>query len=377
MIYFDNAASSYPKPPSVNKAVYNWLLKNGANPGRSGHDMSIKASELIFNTRTEISKMFGVDEMENIAFVPNATYGLNMLIQGLLSSGDHVVITDLEHNSVLRPVYLMSKSGVKFDIAVVDLYDDSVTVNNILKLCCKSTKLVICTQCSNVCGKIMPIELIRNSLPSKIKLIVDGSQAAGIIPTDLSKTGIDYYCAPSHKGLLGPQGSGFVAILSEAPFPRIVGGTGSESFNLNQPSDMPDLLENGTLPTPCICGLLEGIKYIQKQGVSKIYAHKKFLTEYFYERLSFVKDAVKYIETERGNFIGAACFNVKGYTSEEIGEYLNKNQIYVRSGFHCAPLFHKKMNTEKTGMVRVSFGEFNTINEIDRLIKLLNNIKKV
>lgn len=376
MIYFDNAASTYPKPPAVGRAVGSWLKNNGANPGRSGHKPALDAGGVIFDTRVVISRMFGVSDPENIIFVPNATFGLNFLIQGLLSSGDHVVTTDLEHNSVLRPLKLLEKSGVSFDAVNVDLYDDGKTVDNILGHIKKNTRLVICTQCSNVCGKVMPIREISRALPENIELLVDGAQGAGIIPTDIGADGIDYYCAPSHKGLLGPQGSGFIAVCNRIPNPMIVGGTGSESFNLEQPDYLPDRLESGTLPTPVIRGMLEGLKFVESVGVDKIFQHKLYLVRYAVNALKSLDGVITYVDPDKSLFVGTTCFNVKGSHSDDVAAFLAEHDVCVRSGIHCAPLFHKKMGTEKTGMVRISFGCYNTVSEIDAFIKILKKYLK-
>ena len=175
MIYIDNAASSFPKPQSVIKGVCRYISSNGANPGRSGHKLSIAASNIVFDTRCSIAKMFGVLEPENVAFIPNATYGINMLLMGIVKKGDHVVTTELEHNSVLRPLErLKQMNEIEYDIASVDLYDDSVTVNNIISLLRSNTSVVVCTQCSNVCGKVMPVREISKSLPDNVCLLVDG-----------------------------------------------------------------------------------------------------------------------------------------------------------------------------------------------------------
>lgn len=377
MIYFDNAASSYPKPPAVGRAVEHWLKNNGANPGRSGHKPALDAGGVIFDTRVVISRMFGVSDPENIIFVPNATFGLNFLIQGLLSSGDHVVTTDLEHNSVLRPLKLLEKSGVSFDAVNVDLYDDGKTVDNILGHIKKNTRLIICTQCSNVCGKVMPIREISRALPANTELLVDGAQGAGIIPTDIGADGIDYYCAPSHKGLLGPQGSGFIAVCNRIPNPIIVGGTGSESFNLEQPDYLPDRLESGTLPTPIIRGMLEGLKFVESVGVDRIFRHKQYLVRYAVNALNSLDGVITYVDPDKSLFVGTTCFNVKGSHSDDVAAFLAEHAVCVRSGIHCAPLFHKKMGTEKTGMVRISFGWYNTVSEIDAFIKILKKYLKI
>ncbi len=378
MIYFDNAASSFPKPPGVIYGVSKWIKQNGANPGRSGHKLSIDAAAEVFETRLALSEMFGIDDCENIAFVPNATYGLNMLIQGLLQEGDHVITTVFEHNSVLRPLFYMQKTKkVDIDICDVDLYNDDVTVKNIVDKIKNNTKLVVCTQCSNVCGKVLPIKKISSQLPSNIKFIVDGSQGAGIIPINLKKDSIDYYCAPSHKGLLGIQGSGFIAINSEVPDVIISGGTGSESANLFQPDFMPDAFESGTLATPSILSIKEGIKFIKSYGIENIYQQKRKLTIYAYEKLEKIDGVKTYINATKSQFVGIAFFNVENKTSDEVANYLSDCGICVRSGIHCAPLTHKKFGTNNIGAVRVSFSIFNNYRQIDELIKKLNNyIKK-
>ena len=376
MIYFDNAASSYPKPPSVSRAVAAWLRENGANPGRSGHAPAMRAAEEIYKTREAICRLFGVSDADRIAFVPNTTYGLNQIICGVLGQGGHAVTTDLEHNSVLRPLSYLKTRGVSFSIANVDLYDDEATIENILALIRDDTKLIVCTQCSNVCGKVMPVKALSRALGGRIPLLVDGAQGAGIIPTDLSDLGVDYYCAPSHKGLLGPQGSGFVAVLGDPPAPFITGGTGSESFDPRQPEYLPDLLESGTLSTPCIVGMRMGVEFVSSVGVEKIYEKKKRLLRITNEALRDIPGAVTYIDHDRSLFCGTVPFNIEGSHSDDVASFLAKYGICVRSGIHCAPLFHRKMGTEAVGMVRASFSYYNSVREIERFLNILKKYSK-
>ncbi len=373
MIYFDNAASSFPKPPSVIYNVNRWIRQNGANPGRSGHKPSIEAAQAVFETRLAVSKMFGIEDCENVAFVPNATYGLNILIQGLLDEGDHVITTVFEHNSVLRPLFYMQKTKrISIDVCDVDLYDDDKTVNNIIEKIKGNTKLVVCTQCSNVCGKVMPLKAISKKLPQNVKLLVDGSQGAGIIPINLLESGVDYYCAPSHKGLLGIQGSGIIVINSDLPKPVFYGGTGSESMSLFQPEYMPDIFESGTLPTPSIISIKDGIDFISSYGINNIYNHKTELTKYAYNKLNQLDDVQTYVDATKSDFVGIVFFNVKNKNSDEVSNFLSKNNICVRSGIHCAPFAHQKFNTEKIGAVRMSFSLYNTQKQVDNMIKILN-----
>lgn len=377
MIYFDNAASSFPKPPNVVYNVNRWIRQNGANPGRSGHKPAIDAAQAVFETRVAVSKMFGIDDCEKVAFVPNATYGLNILIQGLLNEGDHVITTVFEHNSVLRPLFYMQKTKrVTIDVCDVDLYDDNKTVNNIIEKIKSNTKLVVCTQCSNVCGKVMPLKAISEKLPENIKLLVDGSQGAGIIPINLLESGVDYYCAPSHKGLLGIQGSGFIVINSDLPKSVLSGGTGSESMSLFQPEYLPDIFEIGTLPTPAIISMKDGIEFISSYGIERIYKEKLALTQYADKKLKEIDGVQTYVDTTKSDFVGIVFFNVKDKNSDEVANYLSRNSICVRSGIHCAPFTHRKFNTENTGAVRISFSIYNTQKQVDNMIKILNNYTK-
>lgn len=379
MIYFDNAASSFPKPESVLRGVGDWLKLNGANPGRSAHGLSLEAAEKIFETRCAVASFLGVSSPEKVVFVPSATYGLNMLILGLLKRGNHVITTDIEHNSVLRPLNYMKKYyNVKVDVAKVDFYDDNATVNNILSLLKKNTRFVVCSQCSNVCGKVLPIKLISESLPDDVKLVVDGAQAAGVVMTDISEQGIDYYCAPSHKGFMGIQGSGIVIVNNnELPKRIISGGTGGDSFNMFQPSYLPDAFESGTLPTPSILSIKYGIEYIESINIASIYEHKKKLVLYLYNLLKDLDYIRLYLDSEKAQCVGVLSFNVLDYPSEGIASYLSTKNICVRGGYHCAPLIHKRFGTTDAGSVRVSFNYFNSFDEIDVLIKEINNYKKM
>lgn len=375
MIYFDNGASSHPKPQCVIKAVGGWLQKNGANPGRSGHHLSMEAAELVYNTRVALGGLFGVEKPENVILVPSATYALNTVLLGLFEKGDHVITTDLEHNSVLRPLWYLRSQGVDVSVSQVDFEDDEKTVERILKLVRSKTKAIICTQSSNICGRVLPVELLAQRKPAHVLLIVDGSQGAGSIPINVVKTGIDYYCAPSHKGLMGPQGGGLILVNNRAPRPLVFGGTGTESLNLEQPADLPEHLESGTLPTPICAGMLAAAQYIQEIGQDKIYRHKRALTDYAYEVLKRVPDIELYMAPYAAHCLGVIPLNMKGYHSGDVISYLDGKAICARGGIHCAPLFHERMGTEKRGMVRISFGHFNNDREVDQLARALKNMR--
>lgn len=374
MIYFDNGASSHPKPPAVIKAVTGWLQKNGANPGRSGHRMSMNAAELVYNTRVALGGLFGVERPENVILVPNATFALNTVLLGLFEKGDHVITTDLEHNSVLRPLWHLQSKGVEVSVVRVDFADDEKTVEQILNRVKNRTKAIVCTQCSNICGRVLPVERLAAGKPDEVLLIVDGSQGAGSLPLNIVKSGVDYYCAPSHKGLLGPQGGGLILINNRTPRPLVFGGTGTESFNPEQPEDLPEHLESGTLPTPICAGMLAGAQYIEEMGQDRLYQHKRALTDYAYDVLAKVPGIELYMQPYANCCLGVIPFNMKGLHSGDVTSYLDSNEIYTRGGIHCAPLFHQRMGTESRGMVRISFGCFNNDREVDQLARVLKKI---
>lgn len=374
MIYFDNGASSHPKPPCVLKAMGGWLQKNASNPGRSGHRMSMAAAELVYDTRVALGELFGVQRPENVVLVPNATYALNTVLLGLFEKGDHIITTDLEHNSVLRPLWHLQKQGIDVSVVSVDFEDDDKTVTDILMAIRQNTKAIICTQCSNICGKVLPVEEIAARKPKNVLMIVDGSQGAGTIPIDVVEVGIDYYCAPSHKGLLGPQGGGLIIVNNRAPRPLVFGGTGTESLNPEQPLDLPERLESGTLPTAVCAGMRAAAEYISKMGLDKVYQHKRALTAYAYDELARIPGIELYMYPYRESCIGVIPLNYKKYDSSQVVEWLDKKGICTRGGLHCAPLFHQRMNTSRRGMVRVSFGHFNNDREVDQLVYALKKI---
>ena len=374
MIYFDNGASSHPKPQRVIKAVGEWLRKNGSNPGRSGHRLSMDAAEVIYNARSALGRLFGVDRADNVVLVPNATYALNTVLLGLFEKGDHIITTDLEHNSVLRPLWHLESCGVEVTVVPSDFADDSLFVERVIRAIRKNTKAIVCTQCSNVCGKVMPIERLASEKERDVLLIVDGSQGAGTIPIDVVKSGVDYYCAPSHKGLLGPQGGGIILVNNRIPRPLVYGGTGTESLNPEQPSSLPERLESGTLPTAICAGMLAGAEYLEKVGLNTVFQHKRKLTKYAYDALSKLDMLELYMLPYADGCVGVIPFNVKGMHSGEVIAYLDRNGICARGGIHCAPLFHKRMGTQTRGMVRISFGFNNTVAEIDKFINVLKKI---
>lgn len=367
IIYFDNAASSFPKPKAVIDAVYRSLNSNTSNPGRSGHILSFEASEKIFKTRALISEFFDC-EIEGVIFTKNATEALNLLFNGILKDGDHVIISDLEHNSVLRPLVNLKNRGVSFDVADSDDLENSV--NTLIK---DNTKLIFITAASNVTGQLLPFENISKIAKEKNVLFgVDASQAAGHIPIKMKNMGIDYLCTAGHKGLFGIQGTGLLLINSEPVSPLIFGGTGTDSLLEEQPTYLPEGLESGTLNTPGIISLKAGIEYIQRH--KNIPDYEKFLVKYTINKLKEL-DFVKLYSTAES--INVISFNINDEDSENVSTFLNENGICVRGGYHCSLLAHKKLKTTDKGTVRISFSSFNNSEEVDFFVKTLKKYKKI
>ncbi len=371
MIYLDNAATTFPKPKSVSFAM-NYVINNlSANPGRSGHAMSIKASEEIYSCRKAASRLFKVREIENIVFTSNCTHALNIVIKGLLKPGDHAIISNLEHNSVVRPLDSLSKHfGISYSIADVSFEDDDETLNNFRKLINSSTKLVICTHASNVWGIRLPVERLSAMCKQYgIAVCVDAAQSAGHIDIDFDDNCIDYLCMAGHKGLYGPMGTGLLIVKNANSLPPLIeGGTGSKSMEYKQPEFMPDRFESGTLNLPGISGLRAGIEFVERQGIKNIHKKEVSLINRLYKLLCQLPKVDLYTNNPASNnFVPLLSFNIYGKKSEEVAEYLNRYSIAVRAGLHCSPLAHKLMGTLETGAVRVAPSIFNSANNMDML----------
>lgn len=376
MIYLDNAATTGKKPIQVVKAVNNALNNYSANPGRSGHDLSIKTAEQIVKCRESIRTFLKCTDENNVCFTYNCTHAINIVLNGVLNSGDHIIISSLEHNAVFRPVsYLKLNKGVEFDIAQVDLLNDEITIKNIETLFKKNTKIVFVTAASNVIGKKLPLkaigELCKNN---NILFGVDAAQAAGISEINISQFNIDYLCFAPHKGFYAPTGLG--VLIAEKGIKNIIisGGTGVNSLEPVQPEFMPERIESGTQNVPAIFGLKSGIDFVEKIGQKTIEKHEFSLIRYAYQKLEKLGAELYTICPNSDGFTPVLSFNVKGFSSEEIANYLNKNNIAVRAGLHCAPLAHKQLKTLNRGAVRISPCVFNTKNDIDRLIFSLKRV---
>lgn len=373
MIYLDNPATSMKKPKIVYDMMYKNTVNYSVNAGRGGHFASIKGAEGIIKTQETLADLFNIKTPERIAFTQNATYALNMAISGFLTPRDHVIITSMEHNSVLRPVHrLCSYTIVKADREGV------LNPADIERAILKNTKLIITTHASNVCGSIMPVyEIGKICKKHGIPYLLDTAQTAGIIPIDVEKMNVSMLAFSGHKGLLGPLGTGGLYISDEIDLsPIIVGGTGTESANRNQPKNMPEMLHSGTMNTPAIMTLAESVKYIKSVGVENIGMHEKELATYLIDGLLNI-DGVKIYGRRSGERNGTVAFNIKDADSQEISDILNNDyKIATRGGYHCSYIAHETLGTEKTGAVRAGFGAFSKKEEADALLAAASKISK-
>lgn len=380
MIYLDNAATTFPKPITVHKAISGALTKFGANPGRSGHKMSVISGNEILSCREEIAELFNVKKPENVTFTLNCTYAINMVLKGLLKRGDHVVVSNLEHNAVMRPLKKMEDIEVTYTTAEVFIGDNERTLNSFRTAINERTKLIICMHASNVWGIRLPIERI--SALAKIygiPILVDAAQTAGVLPIDVQRDNIDFLCIAGHKGLYGPMGTGILITNSAEKLDTIIeGGTGTNSMRLCHPDEMPQKFEIGTPNTIGISGLKAGVKFVKTRKPQNILEHELSLITRLYDKLKNMNGALLYTPRPNGNyFVPVLSFNLKGYGSTEVGEILDKNSIEVRPGLHCSPLAHEFFGTaEIGGTVRISPSVFNTKTEIDKLVCVLNKIPK-
>lgn len=376
MIYFDNAATTYPKPSSVLASAVLAMKKYSFNSGRGGYKESIKAGEMIYSVREKVASMFGF-EPQNIAFTKNCTEALNMAIKGSVKSGDHIIISSLEHNSVSRVAEKLFDDGiVDYDIAKYS-YNDDETVANFENLIKPNTTLVVCMHSSNAFGVTFPVEKIGKMCKSHgIRFVVDGAQGAGVADINAQRDNIDILCAPGHKCLLGAMGTGFIAVKDGLELSTVEeGGTGSNSMSLKQPDFLPDRLEAGTLNNSGIASLGKGIDYINSYGTDAIYNHELSLMKYTYKAFDDINDVVLYTPfPEQGKTMPIVSFNFGDYSSEKTAAILAKNDICTRAGFHCTPLAHKHFGTTDRGTVRVSFGMFNTLRDCDALINVVKKL---
>lgn len=374
IIYFDNSATSFPKPEEVYKASEKAMRIYGANPGRGGHRMAVEASKEIFKVREKVANLFNIKDPLRIAFTQNSTYALNFAIKSCINKKGHVITTALEHNSSLRPLFSKRDSG---EIELELIYPEKngeISIEKIIESIKEDTIAVVVNHISNVTGTIVDIEKIGKVTREKgVMLIVDASQSAGYLDIDVERDGIDILCFTGHKSLYGLQGSGGIYIREGIDFiPIIEGGTGSFSKLERQPLVMPEGLEAGTLNTLAIISLGVGIDFIQKVGIENIREHEDRLKQRFLEEVKKISEIEVYGSDKRGPVV---TLNIKGIDSGDLAAYLDEEYgILVRGGLHCAPKIHEAIGNGENGGVRFSFGFFNTDEEVDYAIKALKEI---
>lgn len=371
-IYMDNAATTMQKPDCVIDAVVN-AMKHMGNSGRGAHEASLDASRLIYETREMLSELFNLGDPRQVAFTLNSTEALNTAILGLFDPGDHIISTVMEHNSVLRPLYRLEEKGCQVSFVPCDEKGRLRTdlLESFLK---ENTKALVCTHASNLTGNANDLMYLgRFCKDHGLLFVVDASQTAGVLPIDMQAMNIDVVCFTGHKGLYGPQGTGLL-LCGQTPPPLLEGGTGSESIRQEMPDFLPDRLEAGTHNIAGIAGLLEGLRFVEKQGVQSIGSHERALTVQMGESLAQLPGVEVFRSKDPSQQAGVLSFRVSGMDCEELGEALGRRDIALRSGLHCAPLAHRTAGTLETGTVRASVSAFNVPQEIPRFVRELRQI---
>lgn len=375
MIYFDNSATTYPKPQQVTEAVKKGVLLYGGNPGRSGHDISIRVSDMVFAVRVKLGEMFGALP-ERVVFTENCTMSLNTAIGSIPACSD-VITTDLEHNAVIRPLEAARKQGrLRYRILPTGR-DNCGLISRLSAMLRPDTKAVVMTAASNVTGRILPVREVGAFCKRHgIRLIVDAAQAAGVIPLNCKQDNIDVLCMSGHKGLYGITGTGVLLAGENVNLkPLIYGGTGTESLSPVQPDMLPEALESGTIPTVGICALDAGLSYLQTHGIEKLTRRNLELCRMLYEALSAMPQATIYSpKPEWGICVPIVAFSIAGEPSETTAAKLNEHGFALRGGYQCAAVTHRKLHTMDTGVVRFSPSCFNTRQEVGQLIQALKQI---
>ena len=375
-IYLDNAATSFPKPARVIKAVETTLRLNAANPGRGGHHLSLQAGRMVMECRETVARFFGIDDASRIAFTANATEAINLGLFGALCPGDRVVTTSMEHNAVVRPLQALSNQGVKIVRVMADA-DGRVDPAAIRQACLPDTRMLVMNHCSNVTGTLQPIEDIGPWCRQRgILFMVDAAQSAGVFDIDVEKMAIDLLAVPGHKSLLGPTGTGFLYVHPELALrPLLYGGTGNFSQSTTQPEEMPERLESGTLNTVGLAGLKAGIEFIESAGLEKVRAHEQQLLGTLIEGLQEIDAVTLYGPLGSARHGGALSLTIKNFDPSLLGFRLDREYgICCRTGLHCAPEAHGSIGTLPEGTVRLSPGFFNTGADIEKTLAAIGEI---
>ena len=365
MLYFDHAATSFPKPRGMTEAMAECMSCYCGNPGRSGHAMSMKMGEQIYATRRAVAKVLGIEDPSRLIFTKNTTESLNLAMRGVLQKGNHVVTTAMEHNSVLRPLEALREVGVGHTIVPAN-ENGEISLECVINAVTEETRMIVMTAASNVTGTIMPIKALCQWANARgILTLIDGAQYVGSIPLEVERVGMSMLAFPGHKGLLGPQGTAALYVAPDVPLnPLMFGGTGTRSKEVRQPEDFPDGYEAGTANGPGLVGLGYSANVVARIGLETIAFHERELIRCFEEYLRNM-DFVMVYGPPSEKKVGITLFNIRGISSEEVTERLSREfGIAVRGGYHCAPLAHRATGTFDGGAVRLSVGPFNTRREI-------------
>jgi len=379
LIYFDSAATTWPKPAVVWQAMESCIRNAGANPGRSGHQMALMAGRLVDEARELLATLFNITNPDRIVFTVNATEALNLAIKGLLKPGDHVVTSSMEHNSVTRPLYVLQGKGIEVS-KVSCARDGTIKIEDIEKAIRPNTKAIVITHASNVTGTLMPIAEIGQLARKKgLRFVVDAAQTAGVFNINVPFMKIDLLAFPGHKGLYGPTGTGGLYIAEGLELtPLKEGGTGSMSDVPGQPDIMPERYESGTLNAVGIAGLAAGLKFIRSEGAEKIRQHEMELTQRFLKGAEKIKGLSIYGPEQIYARAPVVSFSLAGKATGKVGTVLDKQyNIACRAGLHCAPDAHRTLGTFDQKLVRFSFSYFNKTEEVDYALRSLNEISAV
>ena len=379
-IYLDNASTSFPKAPTVATAMSDYITNRGININRGSYALAYDVEDIIYTTRQRLNTLFNGHDPSHVVFTQNVTMSLNMVIKGLLKAGDHVLVSSMEHNAVMRPLTQLLDKGIIFDIIPCDK-TGSIQLESMDSLIRPNTVAMIINHASNVCGTIQPLESIGPICKAhSLQFIVDAAQTAGVIPIDVKACHIDALCFTGHKGLLGPQGIGGIILTKEMAqtlTPLIAGGTGSFSHLETMPTHMPDAFEAGTLNLPGIIGLNEGLAYIESQGMENIHNHELALTQSFLEGLQSI-DGINIVGKQNiQDRTAVVSITIDGMDPANIAYELESTyHIMTRVGLHCAPRAHQTLRTYPEGTVRFSFGYANTHKDVESALSALNTIVK-
>ena len=381
IMYLDNAATSFPKPPAVISAVSDCMRYCGGNPGRGSHALSLEAAKEIYACREVAARFFGA-EPDRVVFTLNTTHALNLAIKGLLrqygSSKVQVLCSDMEHNAVYRPLYKLATEGrIDFDVfptfPTARLESKSRILSSLSTKIRPDTRMVVCAHASNICSEVLPIEEIAALCHRKgLYFVVDGAQSAGVYDLNVDGMGIDALCVPGHKGLMGPQGTGMLILGKGVTLDTLLeGGNGMDSLRGEMSADAPERYEAGTLQTPAIAGLRAGMEFVESVGINAIREHERRLGGILREGLLTLPKVKVYAPHREG---GVVLFSMEGHTSEEVGSLLDREGICVRPGFHCTALGHRTLGTPDGGAVRASFGWWSREREAEAVLRAVKGL---